>query len=186
MAKNWKNLLRKLSKKWLLLAVAVLIVGGFLFWLSNKGDDDSTTKPGTSVNLEPPTKEEKDQVQKYKEQLADRGSSTSNTSQPSTASGKKSVTPFISSWGQNQSNDVEVRGYVEGIYEDGGTCTAALTKDGQQVSQSRTSVANAQNTSCGLITVPRSKLSPSVWSITLSYSSGSYEGSSKTVTLEVK
>ena len=105
----------------------------------------------------------------------------------STDSSKKTVTPIISTWAQRDST-LDVNSFVQGIVEDGGTCTLTLVakSDGTKVSQSRSAVSNASNTSCGVISVPLSKLSTGTWTATVSYSSSTSVGTSDKNDLEVQ
>lgn len=137
------------------------------------------------INYGPPTEEELQETEANKEGLVNNESTPSPSSSPALGQ-KKSVTVEITAWGQNASNQsVEVSGYVSGIIEDGGTCTATMEMGTQKVTSARTATINAQNTSCGFITVDRSKLTPGNWKVTLSYSSSGAEGSSSPITLEV-
>ncbi len=184
---------RKATRNKLLIGFGViffsaLIIGGLykaniltLPWLHKK----TPSSNGTGINYGPPTKQEKEETQAHKDSLGQ--NDNSGTTAPPSSGQKKSVTPVISSWGQNlQTQDVEISGYVAGVFEEGGTCTATLSKDNQKVSESKQATINAQNVSCGFISISRSKLSAGNWIVTLAYSSGSAQGNSQNQTLEVK
>lgn len=70
---------------------------------------------------------------------------------------------------------VEVNGFVAGVLEDGGTCTATVTSGGQTVSASGAAFADATVTWCDPITVdaPNAKVGDEV---TLEYRSATTSG----------
>lgn len=140
------------------------------------------TNTDTGIVYGPPTEAEKKEAEKIKDKP------TQTPPAPtSEATGKRNVTPTLTSWGQNPSTkDLEAAGYVSGIVENGGTCTLTATRGSKQVSESISATQNAQNVSCGLITIARSNLSTGTWSLILSYSSASSEGTSNPQNQEVK
>lgn len=169
--------LLQLNKRYLLMlgVIFVILLGGVLIYAKFSGDDpvstgstDSTAPPRDDyVNLNPPTDEQQQATDEYKKSLADDSPAPSQT----TASGKKQVTPVITS----VSGD-EVRSYVSGVIEDGGTCTATATKTGASpVTKNSTGFADAAYTGCPPIQL---SLSGSGWSIVVSYSSSTSEGAS--------
>lgn len=187
-----KRLSRTPLKKLVILGLVILIGFVGILWgldkvsvinlpfLSNNGTTTDTTN---GINYGPPTEEEKQETEDFKNKQGD-STSTPPTTPP--AGQKKSVTPTISSWGYNKLNgNVEVSGYVPGIIEDGGTCTLTLEKASQKETESKASTADAQNTSCGLITVAGNRLSNGSWKATLTYGSDTANGSSQAVTVEV-
>ena len=188
-----KKLSKTPLKKLVLLGLLILFgVAGILWgfdkagvinlpFLSNNG---TTTDITNGINYGPPTKQEKQDTEEFKKDLTNQDS---NNETPTTPGQKQTVTPIISSWGQvSSTQNVEVSGYVTGVYENGGTCTANLEKDGQTVSQSQAATLNAQSISCGFISIDRSRLSAGSWKTTLSYSSAAAEGTSQSLTVEVK
>ena len=173
----------------IIVSAAVLLLAGGALGLHYSGMVDIPLLPDKEKKLEkgeinygPPTEEEKRETEQFKESLGNE----SSPSQPPPPGQKQSVTPVISSWGQPDNQDVEVSGYVPGVFEEGGTCTVNMEKDGQKVAASKLATLSAQNVSCGFISVNRAQLSPGKWRITLSYSSTSAEGTSTAVDLEVK
>lgn len=141
--------------------------------------------PNNGINYGPPSEEEKKETQSFKEDLGNQSDTPAIT--PNPASNKKSVTPVISSWGQNrQTKNVEIGGYVPGILENGGTCKLTLKNSGQEITESKVANPDAQSTSCGLITIVRSRLSAGTWTATLSYISSTSEGTSQPTLLGVE
>src|SRR3990167_7976609 len=145
--------------------VLVLAVGGSAFAYTRLVDEESSATTGGAgsqpgyVNLDPPTEEEKQESEAHKQSLAnDQGAST-----PTTPSGKKQVTPVITSASRS-----EVNAYVSGVFEDGGTCTATATKDSQTITKDSTGFTNVSYTSCPPIQM---SLPAGTWSVVVSYSS---------------
>lgn len=184
----------KIKKIVIYTLVGTILIGAGLATLdaSNRIDlpffrDKPTVSSGSTVNYGPPTKEEKDAANAQKEELSkDNEPQTEPTTLPS---GKKSLTPVIASYGQNPSSkDIEVSGFVPGTVERGGTCTLTIIKDGQTVSSAASSATpDASTVSCGLMAIDRDKVpTAGAWSITISYASSVYEGTSQPLTLEVQ
>jgi hypothetical protein len=73
---------------------------------------------------------------------------------------------------------VEEGSFVQGVVESGGTCTLTLAKGDVVVRQSAPAEPDATTTSCGGISVPRSRLSAGTWSAVVSYESATTQGSS--------
>ncbi|SDC06005.1 hypothetical protein SAMN05660690_0385 [Geodermatophilus telluris] len=84
------------------------------------------------------------------------------------------------------SSAVEVAGFVAGVVEDGGRCTLELSRSGAgDVTVEGDAVADAQTTSCGLLSVPLERLSPGTWTARLDYRSAASSGSSADVQVVV-
>jgi hypothetical protein len=80
---------------------------------------------------------------------------------------------------------VMVGGYVQGVIEDGGTCTLTLTSGSSRAVGHTAAHADATTTTCGAVTVPGSGLAPGTWQAVLSYSSPKHSGAAAPVTVEV-
>lgn len=138
---------------------------------ASASEDQAETGPAPDLN--PPTEAQKKYTDDYKKSL----------SQPSppptiTPSGKKQVYPVVTSVSSSK-----VYAYVEGVIEDGGTCTATATKDSQTFTGTSNAFTDGRQTNCTPIDIA---LSPGIWSVVVSYSSASYEGSSQAQSWEVK
>ncbi len=111
----------------------------------------------------------------------------SNQTEPTAPDTKKNVSPIITYWGQESpGTDFEANGRVAGVIESDGTCTLTLTKGGKSVSTKRTALANAQDTTCGLMTIKFSSLTAGDWKAVLSYSSSKSQGSSSAIVVKVE
>ena len=137
------------------------------------------------VNYNPPTSEEKQQIQDFKTKQA--SEEPQSTTQPGSVT-HKTVIPTISSWGQDPtSHSLEAAGFINGVVESSGTCTLVITKGSETYSQTASGVANAQNTVCPLISIPRSKIpSPGEWSLKITYESKTAKGTSEQRLLKVE
>lgn len=168
----------------ILFVVAICVVCGFILYARNTNDTLQTTPSGQKINLNDPTKEEKDTGNKIKSEIVDKEASQNNTSKVS-ASGKNSVMPTIT-YADQYSGKVEVGAFISGIFEDGGTCTLRLQKEGAVQTTSVSAIKGATSVNCPVMLVDRSSLSPGIWSATVSYSSQSSEGQSTPRSVEVQ
>lgn len=82
---------------------------------------------------------------------------------------------------------IEVNGYVAGVVEDGGTCTATLGSGASPVTAEAVGSADASTTVCGLIVLDVGAVAPGTWPLVLSYVSSSQPAASVSdvVTVEV-
>lgn len=78
----------------------------------------------------------------------------------------------------------EVTGYVA-VLEQGGTCTARLTRGDVVVEVAQEALPDATTTSCGTISVPHSRLTSGRWSAEIRYDSPASAGSSERVEITV-
>jgi hypothetical protein len=141
----------------------------------------SQNAPSSDINYGPPTNVEKQDSEAHK-------STPINVGNTDNISTKKRVTVDITTWAQ-KSSSLDVNGFANGVVEEGGICTLALvykSDSTQRVVQSRPAEANASNTTCGVISVPLSKLRAGTWNATLSYSSATATGTSEVTPLEVR
>lgn len=175
---------RKSRKSWfvrnrtLIIVVALLLLAGGAWVLKayNKPDKtDNTASDGSYINLSPATNEEKQETEAHKNELSQPPSSTP------TANGKKQITPIITSATQDQ-----ISAYVAGIFEDGGICTATLTKGSKTVTKTSEGFRNVSYTSCAPINISGSVTEKGTWNVIVSYDSATAQGTSTPTTLEVK
>jgi hypothetical protein len=179
------------SRKILIIAAVVLLIAAFGGVFAYNRHSASTTTPNTvepkptqsTTNLDPPTDEDKQAVDDQKQAIVD---SQEHATPPPPPGSKKDVTPTIVDASQ-YGDQVEVRSYVSGIIESGGTCTATFTKGSQTVTKTAAGVADATTTRCSIIDVSRSEFaSAGSWSIAVTYDSAAAHGSSPAKTFEVQ
>lgn len=83
-----------------------------------------------------------------------------------------------------KTGDVVVDGFVAGVIESGGTCTATLAKDGVTVVGKGTGRADATTTVCALKVADR-RLTLGTWQVVLSYRSQTSTGTAKPQQVQV-
>lgn len=166
--------LKGLKRNIITVIALLLLTGGVYLALTRSNASPPTENIGSgaikedeSVNLAPATEKERQEAERHKENLANEPAPS-----PTTTTGKKQVTPIITNADVN-----EVNAYVTGIFEEGGTCTATLTKGSKKVTRSSTGFQNASYTSCAPIDVSGS-LEPGTWTVVVTYTSASSEGKS--------
>jgi hypothetical protein len=179
----------RVSKKVLLPAIAILIVGtASLWWVQqdSKTSSQQTAKVEGSqedINFDPPTKEEKEGNDQNKTAIEQRDKLEQPGTSPAQTREVKPTITFADQYG----TQVEVGGYVNSVVEDGGTCTARFTRGSSSFSKTSVGVRNASSTNCPVITADVSEFSSKgTWSVVLSYASSSVAGSSDSKNLEVK
>jgi hypothetical protein len=168
----WRN-------KYLLYSVLVLIIiiagAVFALWPKTKDVSPTSTSGASKINYNPPTSQDKQDVQSHKQDL-----SQSPASAPPITSGKKQITPVIINADQSG-----VNAQISGIFEDNGTCTARAVfgSSSNTVTKSSAGFGNASYTNCTPISW---SLSAGTWTVTVSYSSPTSSGTSSPTTVEVK
>ncbi len=165
---------KKYLSKPVLILVALLLVlgtGAYFLYRSKTTPESQTGLSQSNINYNPPTEEEKNPAR----------DEAVKPDQINTSEGPKNkVVPSITS-----ADNREVRAFVAGINEEGGTCTASATQGQQTVTATSTGFSNVNYTSCRPIPFS-SPLSTGKWTVTVSYRSGTSEGSSEPFTFEVQ
>jgi cytoskeletal protein RodZ len=183
--KNSKFKLQRTPLLWAgIVAVVALMVGGGVFALHSSHTHNSTAqtesqsqKKKSSTDLSPATPSDQANSDSHKQDIVN---------QQDNPPAKASATPVISYSGQ-MGNQVEVDASVNGVVEDGGTCTLTATLGSATVTRTVTAVRNAQNTSCPAFIMNRSDFSTiGNWNIQVSYSSANYNGTSQAGILKIQ
>lgn len=172
----------KKSKKIVIIAsaIATAIVAVSVWWLFIRSDSsDSTTQSDISeevINYSPPTESEKNEADNRKDEIV------SQQNNPKPANNTQSATPITITTASLNGKNVEVRGYISGIVQDGGACTYTFTGNGTVVKTS-SGVADVSTTNCG-ISVPRTALPGNNWKVLISYKSGATTASSSAQSID--
>jgi hypothetical protein len=184
--------IKKISKKPLFILSAIILIvllsGGYYLFdkRQNKESKAATQAPSQQeekINLDSPTEQDKLAAEQNKQSIAERDQQVQK--QPS-ASGKKSVKPVITYAGQ-YGPQVEVGGYVPGVYEDTGTCTARFTNGSQTFTKSVKAIKNVSSTDCPAMVANNTEFSPKgKWSVVVSYDSPAANGASDSKAIEVR
>lgn len=158
--------------------ISIAIIGGiFYYWSSIHTPKSSAGQTAIStdskkIDLSPATEEDKTRADQNKEEIVNKHNQTSEP-----ASGKRTVTPVITYAGTYGSS-FQVGGFVD-AFEEGGTCTATLTKGLTKVTKSLTAVRGANSVNCPEIDFPLSSLpDKGTYTLTLTYSSDTASGTS--------
>lgn len=184
-----KNTFFKRYKKSILITSVILVTsvvaGGWFLVKNDSNSNNSETKSGVdskdNINYAPPTNQDLKEAEQHKQEIIDQ---QKQSTEPTT--GKKSVTPVIVDSSQYD-NEIEVRAYVPGVIEDGGTCSITFTKGSLTVTKQSMGEKDATTTRCTNITIPRSEFKDyGKWNVTLSYSSSTTQGTASARTMEVQ
>lgn len=183
---------KNIQKKYVFsLAILLLIVVGLLIFLYSNSQSNSSTDQNPPVqqtepiNLAPPTEEDVKRVEANKEKNVSRDEAEKNQPNPEPGT-KKAVKPTITYAGL-YGGVVEVGGYVDGVFEDGGTCTATFSQGSISFSKTVTSVKNINSLDCPVMSANKNEFDQAgKWSVIVSYSSSSSEGKSDPKEIEVK
>lgn len=175
----------------LLLAVAVAAAAGF--WLTTRADDGDTTAQGIDPAAAPTSEAPSDPIATLEPErtggvpvpTAPASEVATDTPAPTEEAGE-AVAPQLTYYGFDKTiPGVEAGGIVMGIVESGGTCTLTLSQGRSSVDVSVEAVDNVTSTSCPAMTVPGDRLTPGTWLATLSYESGTSQGTGDAVEIEV-
>ncbi len=170
------------SRKFLLISTAAVVIvtaAGYLYYRNrnsvNPVPPATTGANNVDTNLAPATAEEKQEAADNKDRIIQQQQQAQQqTNNPST--GKKTVTVIVTG------TTGTVNAYVQGVIEDGGTCTATFTQGSQVVTATSTGFANVSVTNCPPITPPAATTSGS-WNVVVSYSSTTSTGASASAKL---
>lgn len=187
MAKNKKQSfsLQKNNKSPLVLGavfVGIIILaalGYFIFNMNQNNNQLTGSNNDPYINLEPPTESDKAEADQNKERLSQTKEEDESEIPSSNEPQKKSVKPTITEATRNS-----VKGYITSIFEEGGTCTATFTKNGQSLTKTSSGFQNASYTQCAPIEMADDFLSPGKWEVKLSYSSTASSGESDVHNIE--
>lgn len=155
---------------WLVLVLVLLLAAGTLYARQRNDDSSGVTDVTTpvvddNVDFTPPTPEEKQETEANKRSFADDSPDSGDNS-------TGQVVPVIT-----YADRSVVRGYVPGVFEDGGTCTATATKGSQTKTANSEGFEDFNKTTCAPITI---SLPDGGWSVVLSYNSNTVKGQSET------
>lgn len=135
----------------------------------NKKDNSKTES--TSEGYDQKDQAEKDADAKSDNQTGDNGKTIGNV--------------VISSAGV-LNDKVIASGMVSNVIEEGGTCMYAFTNGEETITETTTSISNADNTVCQSALLDKNRFNVGVWEVSLQYQSNKTEGQSETQTFEVK
>jgi hypothetical protein len=166
------------------LALAAAAVGGFVATRSPDGDTGAE-RPATSTAASPSVKPDGSLVLSGATPTSVATDAPSTVTAPPPSGGPTRSVEVVLAYVEWDGTGVSAAGYVAHTVEQGGTCTLTLSRGGSSVEATGTALPDAATTACGGLAVPREELSPGTWTSVLSYASGTSQGSSETVEVEV-
>lgn len=171
----------------LVLAVAV---GALLYFRQDRAAVNVAEQSGPKLDLSPATPEDQAESDRLKEQSAQPTPGTdkdpATPDGPEDSAGKRAVTPVLVDASQYE-DTIEVRAYVPGITENGGTCTVTMTLGAQKVTKQVGGTADATTTRCQNLNLPRSTFPQAgTWDVAVAYASATAAGTSATAKMEVR
>lgn len=175
------------KKKILLTAVAVLVVLGVIGLYVHMHHSTPVASGNVSTKrYSGPTPQDKADSEAHKNAIVQQLNQQRQQQQSTNTPTKTSVTPIITNASQNGS-EINVSGYVSGVFENGGTCTVTLTQAGSQITKTSAGFENASTTQCTPVTIERSEFSTAgQWQTTLTYESANAAGISQAQTLTIQ
>jgi hypothetical protein len=170
------------TKTILLIGIALIAIASVAAYALSKRSNDTAVTPQVSAKaaapiLKPATPEEKQAATQNKEQIVQ----AQKTANPATKSDTPTTTTNTASVVIVNADKAGVSGYVSGVFEDGGTCTATATStSGTTTTKSSSGFQNASYTQCAPISWDK-QLTAGSWSITLKYVSATSSGTTTKV-----
>ncbi len=166
----------------ILLSAALILEKTGKVNLFTNNNDPSSPESSDGINYNPPTEEETKLAEDRKAEIVKNQDEQNESSAPPTTatpgSSKRSVTPTIVSYGRDG-----IGGYISGITEEGGTCTATYSQGTKVITKTSAGFFDVNKTTCSSLEVASSELSPGEWKVILRYDSAKSQGVSSEVTL---
>lgn len=169
----------------ILIILSILVSIGlytYIFSANNKDNQPKASDNQSNTSLEtikesPATDQEKAESQTVKEELAN------NPNTPVVGSdGKKQVNVVVTDYSPSV-----VGSFVEGVVEDGGSCTATFKQGTLSFTKTVSAIANVSTSQCERIILNSSEFpAKGAWSTSITYSSPSANGVSQSVTINVE
>ena len=108
------------------------------------------------------------------------------TPSPEPTNKTKAEVEILDAYVDTPNGIVQVIASANNFSEDGGTCTATFNGGGKTVKSSTTAESNASNTQCKPIEIPLGGLPKGAGVITVRYESKNYDGTSKSVAVNIE
>lgn len=171
------------SKKLVIISILslVIIAGGVAAYFLSTRQQDKTSKSAGPAASDTKQAEELAKNPDNKETQVN----TDVVPTPETNEGQKSTVSMVAS--ANVSGDkLYIRGGLNGVVVDDGQCYATIkSSTGASLRKDTTLLQNASTTDCKTIIVNVSELNPGSWTVTLTYSSDTMEGTSNEASFEI-
>lgn len=177
----------KNHKKIIFGALLLTLMGALFFYAVHKeksptGDNSGS---GETIMYEEATEEEKQQAEQNKQKIVGEQEADKDNEQEQKEN-KKSVTPVITSAG-HYGDQIEVRAFIPGIFENGGTCTITLKQNDVKIVRQVEGIQDATTTRCDTVNILRDEIpNAGTWTARVNYNSPSSQGESDETSFEIK
>lgn len=167
----------KRNKKLFLIILLILLIGSVAFLFFYNRNHKLTTDKKSDVA---------GQLDRQNQQAKNNANKSNNTVDSSGAGGssKDVVNPVLTRWGIQDSN-LEAAGFVQGVYEDGGTCTYKITQGSKTITRTSYGFKDATTTTCSPVQIPVSEIGSGKWTIYIVYDSSAANGTSNKQDLDL-
>jgi hypothetical protein len=172
-------------KKLLIAALigVVILVGGYFGYTSLVPKDNTPSNEAGQ-----PAESDKLQAKQLADNPEIKSTRVNTDQQPAPkvdSTTSKTIFPMVASANLTQ-DSLFIRGGLNGAVVTEGECFALLSgPNGQSLKKSTELLQNAATTDCKTITVNRNELNTGEWTITLNYHSGTAEGSSDGIKIDI-
>lgn len=170
---------KKSLKPVIISVIAVLLIAGSVgaYFLVLKNNQEPTDTPDdSSVNYEPPTKQEVDSSQDGKKNNSGQSEETPTSSPQENGKRKVSVGIAFANYDPDE-KAVDIRAFTPDTIEGDGKCTATLTQGSKTVTQSSEAFIDSSSSQCEPILISASKFgSGGTWKLSVSYTSSKSTG----------
>jgi len=182
--KQKKSKTKKLLWKILISGLVVILVASVWITVARHSRNQKAALAGSVAEASKPTPAEQQVGNDQKQRDLDR--EKIDTAPSPSGSQTQTVTPVIT-FADVSDGNLEVGAFVPGIYEDGGTCTLTAQNGGQTITVHAAALKTATTTNCRSLTIPVSSFPvKGTWSLTVSYSSATNNGTSAARSIEIK
>lgn len=174
--------IKNFSSRTIVISLLVVLLGAGGFFIYTRKDTSELNPDVTEgISFSPATENDKQRVDETKQRIVEKDSQPTQQQES-----RQEVKPLITYAGQYD-QAVEVGGYVSGIFEDSGLCTATFSRTGSSFKKSVQAVKNASSVDCPVISVSSDDFNTKgSWNVVLSYESRAAFGSSDPRQIEVK
>lgn len=157
----------------LLLTFLIVLVALYFVFKDKKVTQEKPTNTGETIKYEPASPQEKSANDALKDELSNKNKDVSNENL-SPGSTKTTVTPVIVNASKSS-----VSAFINGVFEDGGTCTASFSNGSSTLTKNVEGFKNVSNTQCAPFDLESNFLGTGSWTVTVSYVSANASGTSK-------
>lgn len=186
--KNIKNPLRLagvLVVTLILLSASYLVIAKYMtLWPFSEQSTPDTSSNSDPNSLDPTYSTNK--LAPGDKNVTDTNSDPQDSSTTTGAERKETVDVAIAYADKSSDSKVfEVRAFISGVIEGGGTCTAILVKNGETLRQSSQAFIDATTSQCNPIEFPLSSIDQGQWLLTVEYNSPTSNGVSQAMKVTI-